>query len=357
MSKIRVLVVDDSAFMRKLIGDILREDSDIEVVGIARNGLEALAMAEQHNPDVITLDVEMPVMDGITCLKKLNEKDLYKVIMLSSVTIQGAKHTIDALENGAVDFITKPENLFQISSLSKKAEIIEKIKIAYKSSKISNDIFKAEEVKKITNIEVKNRSDLKNNKMIKNIVALGTSTGGPKALQSVIPFLPADFPGAVLVVQHMPPGFTKSLANRLNDISPISVKEAEDGEKVQAGYVYIAPGDKHLLLKRNGNELSIKLTLDPLVSGHRPSVDAMMDSVSDTGLDNLIGVIMTGMGADGSKGLKKIKEINKGYTIAQDEKSCVVYGMPRVAVEMGIVDKVVSLPEIPKVILKYMGVQ
>ncbi|MCR4434478.1 MAG: chemotaxis response regulator protein-glutamate methylesterase [Clostridiales bacterium] len=345
----RVLVVDDSAFMRKVISDILRADNTIEVVDTAKNGAEALEKVKVLKPDVVTLDVEMPVMDGLTCLKKLLDTSYTPVIMLSSLTKDGEEATIQALGYGAVDFITKPTNIFGMSDQAKKRELIEKVKVAKNAAKPKKYVFEKPKIRP--------KSQIAKSESLKYIVAIGTSTGGPKALQDVIPLIPGDVPAAFLVVQHMPPGFTKSLGDRLNSLSEVVVKEAEDGENVKPGYVYIAPGNYHLLVERHkGTNLKLKLNQGPSVGGHRPSVDVMMNSLSDTGLKNIIGVIMTGMGGDGSEGIVKIKRINNGHIIAQDEKSCVVYGMPRAAVQTGVVDAVVPLKEIAGEIMKFMGV-
>jgi two-component system, chemotaxis family, protein-glutamate methylesterase/glutaminase len=346
---INVLVVDDSAFMRKVISDILNSDPNVKVMDTAKNGVEAIEKVKSCKPDVITLDVEMPIMDGLTCLKELQKYTNVPIVMLSSVTRDGAEQTIKALENGAVDFITKPTNIFEMSNDEKKIEVIEKVKIAKNSTRIRRE--------NIKNLHIKPKSDIIKSSEIKKIVAIGTSTGGPKALQDVIPLIPGDVPAAFLVVQHMPAGFTKSLADRLNSLSEVTVKEAEDGEYLKAGYVYIAPGNYHMLVEsdRSRNVL-IRLSQSPPVVGHRPAVNVMMESLSNTGLTNLIGVIMTGMGGAGSEGIKLIKNINKGYIIAQDEKSCVVYGMPKVAVQTGDVDVVVPLKSITNEIMKIVGV-
>lgn len=350
--KIQVLVVDDSAFMRKVISDILNSDEDIEVIGTAKNGADAIGKIRSQNPSVLTLDVEMPVMDGLSCLKEIMRSgNPPAVVMLSGLTKEGADSTIRALEYGAIDFITKPTNIFNISGEEKKQELIEKVKIAKKSTKVKKNVA-------ISDIQIKPKRDIVKSSSIKNIVAIGTSTGGPKALQDVIPLIPGDVPAAFLVVQHMPPGFTKSLSERLNSMSEVTVKEAEDGDIIQPGFVYIAPGDYHMLVERlvNGN-VKIKLSHEPPVGGHRPAVNTMMESLSNTGLTNIIGVIMTGMGGDGSAGIKKLKSINKAFIIAQDEKSCIVYGMPKVAVQTGAVDAVVPLKDITKEIMKIIGGQ
>ncbi len=344
---IKVLIVDDSAFMRKVLSDIVDQEEYLVVVGTATDGKDALNKITLLNPDIITLDVEMPIMDGIDCLREIMIRFPKPVIMLSSGTEHGAELTIRALDEGAVDFIAKPKNIFDIKNDKKRKEIIEKISIAkninFKHSKIeSNDSSLLTQA----------------NKVLKNIIAIGSSTGGPKALQSIIPELPGDIPAAVLVVQHMPPGFTYTLAERLDAKSKVRVKEAVHKEKVLAGHTYIAPGDSHMLLEVTANgDLLINLDKSPPISGHRPSVDVMMSSLSDTGLKNIIGVILTGMGSDGSSGVKKLKEKNESFIIAQDEETSVVYGMPKMAVQTGAVDKVVSLEKISEEIIQFLGVR
>lgn len=344
------MVVDDSAFMRKVISDVLNSDKDIQVVYAAKDGKDAIEKIHQYSPDVVTLDVEMPIMDGLDCLKHIMKNNPLPVIMVSSLTSEGAEATLKALELGAVDFIAKPQNIFDIGSNKFKEEIIEKIKIARNSIVLS-----------YTNRLISRRlSKAKGNRNLKNIIAIGTSTGGPSALQQVIPLIPGNIPAAFIVVQHMPPGFTKSLASRLDGMSELSVKEAEDGDILQAGNVYIAPGDYHLIVSKEkvSNRLVINLSRSDSLKAerHRPSVNVMMNSLSSTGLRNIIGVIMTGMGNDGCEGLKRLKEKNNAYIIAQSEESCVVYGMPRAAVRAGIVDKIVPLNEISDVIIKMVGV-
>jgi Chemotaxis response regulator containing a CheY-like receiver domain and a methylesterase domain len=367
-NEIQVLVVDDSAFMRKIIQDILNGDGEVKVISTARNGKEALEKVKTLKPDVITLDVEMPEIDGLSCLKEINKITNTPVIMLSGLTREGADLTIRALEAGAIDFIAKPVNLFSLAGEEKKKELTDKIKMAYRSvnkakpitKKIPVNEIKPQGIIKPIDIEkkpVKPRTSTYTGTL--NIVAIGTSTGGPRALQSVLPFIPEEIPAAILIVQHMPPNFTKSLAERLNDMSKINVKEAEDGDVLVAGTAYIAPGDYHMRVNklRNGTYV-IKLDKEPAVGGHRPSVNVMMTSLSETGIrGNVIGVIMTGMGADGSEGLKMLKNNNKAFTIAQDEKSCVVYGMPKSAYLTGAVDVVVPLNDISNEILKHMEVR
>ncbi len=346
---VKVLIVDDSAFMRKVLAEIIDAEESLSVIGTATDGRDALVKIEKLNPDVITMDVEMPIMNGISCLKEIMQRFPKPVIMLSSGTDHGAELTIKALDEGAVDFIAKPKNIFDIKNDGKRYEIIEKIAIA---KNISFDNLRNQSEKE------SGFTQTKSIKQLKYIIAIGTSTGGPKALQGVIPLLPGDIPAAVLIVQHMPPGFTTSLAERLDSKSELIVKEASHREKILAGHVYIAPGDSHMLIENTSNgDIVINLDKSPPVGGHRPSVDVMMNSLSDTGLKNIIGVIMTGMGSDGSVGVKKLKEINKSYIIAQDEDSSVVFGMPKMAIQTGAVDKVVSLEKISEEIIQYLGVR
>jgi len=352
--KIRVMVVDDSAFMRKIIQQILSEDDQIEIVGAAKDGIEALQMAKERSPDVITLDVEMPGMDGISCLQKLLIQGKYNVIMVSSLTTSGAKATITALELGAIDFFPKPSNLFNISQEDQKEQLREKVHIA---GNTKTTVLKPIVISK--NIQIQKIPDGHSAGYkpdhYKKIIALGISTGGPRALQSVIPYLPADLAAPMIVVQHMPPGFTRSLANRLNEISLVKVKEAENGDELCSGFVYIAPGDYHIDLKKEGQKITIQLDKSPPMNGFRPSVDFLMKSVQKMGIKDCIGVIMTGMGSDGSRGLRDLKEKTGAYIIAQDEKTCSVFGMPRAAIELGIVDEIASLDHISASIVKKAG--
>jgi len=350
---IEVLVVDDSAFMRRMLTDILEQTGDIKVIGTARNGLEAIEFVKTKKPHVITLDVEMPSMDGLSCLKELQKISSIPVIMVSGLTKKGERATIEALEAGAIDFITKPEGLFEISGEEKKKEIIDKVKIAWKIGKRKYKVIQSEPDIPLEHIEYRGRRDSKP----KMIIAIGTSTGGPRALQEVISHIPGDIPAALVIVQHMPPGFTRSLAERLNSISALTVKEGEHDDILRAGHAYIAPGDFHMeLSKGSDDQLRLKLTKEPPVGAHRPSVNVMMNSLAQTGFPNVIGVIMTGMGNDGKEGVINIKKSNNGIIIAQDEESCVVYGMPKSAVGAGVVDEIVPLREIAGTLVKYTGV-
>ncbi|MGM0378532.1 MAG: protein-glutamate methylesterase/protein-glutamine glutaminase [Bacillota bacterium] len=345
---IKVLIVDDSAFMRKILSDILGKSDKITVIGKAKNGKSALKMAKKLNPDVITMDVEMPKMNGLKALEKIMDEIPTPVVMLSAVTKKGGDLTLEALELGAVDFITKPKSVFNVKGKKVKDSIIEKIIVA------SNINVKTKRRKKIKHKKIK-KTIKKQSNTLNKIIALGTSTGGPRALQSVIPNIPADIKGAILIVQHMPPGFTKSLAERLDKISEIKVKEAINNEKIRPGHAYIAPGGQHLKLKVKGNSYYTLLDKEGLVSGHRPSFDAMLNSINKASLKNIIGVIMTGMGSDGAKGMLELNK-NNNYTIAQDEESCVVFGMPKSAIEIDAINEVVELDKISNSIVKAMEV-
>lgn len=356
MEKKRVLIVDDSAFMRKVISDIVNSDPGLQVADTAKNGQEAIQKVLLLKPDVMTLDVEMPVMDGLSALEVVMRDAPMPVIMLSSLTKEGADATLKALELGALDFITKPSSIFQINTQDMQLELLNKLKMASRVSVKARTSARRDKIPIIRTplSRVEPPVGTKDSR-IRKIIAIGTSTGGPKALQDVIPLLPANLQASVLVVQHMPPGFTKSLAERMDGISQMRVKEAEHNDVLLPGWVYIAPGDYHLRVVRDGHHYRIKLGDDGLVSGHRPSVDAMMESLAELKMNEIVGVIMTGMGSDGAKGLKRLKE-NRTFVIAQDEESCVVFGMPKSAIKLEAVDKIVSLDHIADEIIKAMGV-
>lgn len=355
--KIKVLIVDDSAFMRKVLTDIIGDSDIMDVVGTAKNGEEAIQKIKSLSPDVVTMDVEMPVMDGLTALEKIMDESPIPVIMLSSYTKEGADATLKALELGAIDFISKPSSIFKVNTEDIIKEINEKVQIAAKA-KFKRIVKRTESrpVRKTATKPSTRRPSGGRGSKVEKIIAIGTSTGGPKALQEVVPKLPGDLNASVIIVQHMPPKFTKSLAERLDTMSEFTVKEAEDKDVLMPGCAYIAPGDQHLTLKRCGSDYQIHLTQDPPVTGHRPSADAMYYSIADLGLPNIIGVIMTGMGADGAKGLERLKHEANSYIIAQNEETCVVYGMPKSAVKTGVVDKICDLQQISNEIVKAMGV-
>jgi two-component system chemotaxis response regulator CheB len=347
---INVLIVDDSSLMRMIISDVLNSDARIKVIGVARNGEEAIQMAKDLNPDVITLDIEMPVMDGFTALKEILKTKFIPILMLSGIAEKEADVTIKALEYGAFDFISKPKNVFDLSNEKIKNDFIEKIVIA------KNAVFH-EIKKKPTQISIQ-KKDIKKSENLKSIVVIGASTGGPKSLKQIIQSIPGEIPAAFLIIQHMPKGFTKSLSERLDFESLISVKEAGDGDEIRAGFAYVAPGDYQMLIKKDKNDkLIIEITDDPPQRGHKPSVNVTLKSLFETGFKNIVTVILTGMGSDGSEGIKTIKQKSRGFIIAQDEKSSIVFGMPKAAISTGFVDKIVPLELIAKEITDVVEVQ
>ncbi len=358
--KIRVLIVDDSAFMRKAIQMMLTDDPLIEIVGFASNGKEGVEKAFELKPDLVTMDIEMPLLDGLTALRMIMEKQPTPVIMVSSLTSEGAQITLDALDLGAVDFIAKQMSFASLDIVKIKADLQAKVRhihsrrhtlMAQYALRKSRQIAKTSIGDAQTSQSSMLRAPRKKQKLVR-LVSIGTSTGGPPALQAVLTSLPRNFPVGIVVVQHMPPMFTKSLAERLNNLCQITVKEAEDGEQINSGTVYIAPGDKHLLVRKNLSNNIAVLSEKPANTLHKPSVDVLMNSVADAVGHVSLGVIMTGMGADGLQGLRAMK--NKGADIiAQNEESCIVYGMPRAVIEAGIANTVAPLEQIAGEIMAY----
>jgi len=356
VKKKKVLIIDDSAFMRRVISDIINSDERLEVIGTAVNGKDGLKMVNELNPDVITLDIQMPVMNGLEMLKLLQKNHSIPVIMLSTLVKEGAKETIEALELGAFDFIAKPENIYKINSTEMKNRLIQKIILACESKHGNVGVYKPRLSSLKIQSQVESVKRVKKPQDVKHLVAIGTSTGGPRALQSVIPYLPDGLNAGVVIVQHMPPGFTKSLSERLNQLSSIYVKEAEDGDVITNGSVFLAPGDRHLEVVQKNNALVIHLSDDPVYGGHKPAVDVMMNSIAKIKDIKLTGVIMTGMGSDGMKGMAEVKSVSNMHVIAQNEESCVVYGMPKSVVEKGLANEVVTLETIANAIIKQAGV-
>ncbi|MBU7008288.1 protein-glutamate methylesterase/protein-glutamine glutaminase [Phosphitispora fastidiosa] len=344
----RVLVVDDSSFMRRFITDILHSDDTLEVVATAVNGVEALKKVSELRPDVITLDIEMPEMDGLTALNEIMVKCPVPVIMLSNRTRVGAEATIKALELGALDFVAKPSGNISLDLDKVKDELILKVKAAARAD-IRSIRSAASQWNADYGRKVKIESQSAAGKTPLRIVAIGASTGGPRALQAVFSQLPQNLPAAIAVTQHMSPGFTESLAQRLNSISEFEVSEARDGDELIAGRALIAPGDRHMKIKRLDDRFYITLSDEPPVDGLRPSIDLMMDSLVECSVP-LLGVLLTGMGQDGVAGLKKIRERN-GCTIVEDESTCVIYGMPRAAIENRCVDIVAPIYRIAQEIM------
>lgn len=353
MTKIRVLTVDDSALMRQVLASLLAKDPEIEVVGAAPDPYVAREKIKTLNPDVLTLDVEMPKMDGITFLEKLMRGHPMPVVMVSSLTEVGCETTLRALELGAVDFITKPK----IDLREGMEEIAQDLIAKVKAAAIANVKRGGAGVKRETQPLASSFPCLTSGSaMIKTtdtIIAIGASTGGTEAVREVLEMLPPNTP-PVLVTQHMPERFTKTWADRMNSLCRIGVKEAEDGDSVLPGHALVAPGGYHMTLVRNGARYTVQINQDPPVNRHRPSVDVTFASVARYAGANAVGVILTGMGGDGAKELLTMKQAG-AFTIAQDEASCVVFGMPKEAIKLGGVDKVLPLGDIASAILAHVG--
>lgn len=394
----KILVIDDSALMRRVISDIINEGDDYEVAAIAKDGVEGfdLIVSNPNLYSAVILDINMPKMNGLELLKELQKNRIEQtVIVVSTVAKQGAKETIQALEYGAFDFVTKPENYLETKGVAFKEAIHKMLDIATSSrasiertrvirsrttplsatsrttttSRLGQNSSNADRASAINalrqrsmernvapaKIEASSLRNVKKNK--KKIVALACSTGGPKSLQQVIPVLPKSLDCGVVVVQHMPAGFTASLAQRLDEMSQVKVKEAAQGDIIKKGVVYIAPGGFHLKIVKAGTEYKIELNKEPAIEGLRPCANIMYESLENSDFDEITCVVLTGMGADGTKGIKGLVDKKKKiYVIAQDEDSCVVYGMPKAIAKTGLVNEVVPLNRIANSITKNVGV-
>ncbi len=337
MKKIRVLVVDDSALMRKMIPQILNADHEIEVVGTAIDGIFAIKKIPEVSPDVITLDIDMPKMDGIATLHAIMQHFAIPTIMVSSLSQHDADMTLKALSMGAFDFVSKPLDAISLHISDIGDDLIRKVKAAH-DNPLSR--LKIKQNHSVTGKHAKKTRETGKNP--ERVLAIGISTGGPNALSYLLPQLPGNFPAGILIVQHMPKGFTGMLASRLNACCQIEVKEACDGDLVLAGRALVAPGDRHLKIKRMPLGTIAVLSTAAPVGGHRPSVDVLFRSIAEEYAANATGLIMTGMGSDGALGLGEIQKMG-GLTVAQDEDSCVVFGMPKAAAESHVVTKTVSL--------------
>jgi two-component system chemotaxis response regulator CheB len=346
---IKVLVVDDSAFMRSAISRMLEKDSEIKVIGTAKNGREALEKVEELKPDVVTLDIEMPVMNGLEALKNIMAKHRLPVIMFSALTKEGAEITMEALHIGASDFITKDFSNVSLSISTRENELINKVKSVAKN-KVMMLLKRLEQTRKPAAVSLNNVNYNSGNHTRHKILAIGASTGGPPALQHIITRFPKDFPVPIIIAQHMPKLFTQSFAQRLNAASQIEVKEAENGEALRPGTALVAPGDTHMGIKRRGNDVIVELVNDTKYI-FRPSVDLLMSSTANVYGSHSLGVILTGMGNDGLVGIREIKSKN-GYVVAQDEDTCVVYGMPKAVVTANLADAVLPVDKIFDEIIK-----
>jgi two-component system chemotaxis response regulator CheB len=403
MKPIRVLIVDDSAFVRKALSTMLQSEPDIEIVGLANNGKEAVEKVAELRPDIVTMDVEMPIMNGLEALRIIMEQNPTPVLMVSSITTEGAEATIDALSLGAVDFISKQSTLTIQQTM--RDELVGKVKAITQSAGVRSRLSRpsllgglgfrkassttpAKADDSVERLSLQERIARRRQQSMDGggeaspqtappppqpkqlhevrltgrkrpspghakVVVLGVSTGGPLALHQVVPRLPKDFPVGMLIVQHMPAHFTKSLADRLNTLSHVTVREAQEGDVLEPGLVLIASGGFHLKIAKD--QRTIHVTPEPAETLHRPSVDITAESVVDAFGGHAVGVIMTGMGRDGSAGLKKLNA-KGGYVIAQDEESCVVYGMPKAVVDEGIADEIQSLEHLADAIAAAVGV-
>ena len=348
---IKVLVIDDSALVRQTLSDIINSDDQLEVIGVAADPFFAAQKIKSHIPDVITLDVEMPRMDGLTFLKTLMAQYPIPVVVISSLTQHGSNLALRALDLGAVEIVAKSEIRNTKEHLEdSKIRINDAIKAAYMVPVKRRALNKAtQEYPKVNKPEPFHDSDIY--KTTDKVIAIGASTGGTEALRYFLTHTPATSPG-ILITQHMPPGFTKSFADQLNTICEVTVKEATNGERVMRGHAYIAPGGKHMELYRSGAKYFIKIQDGLLVNRHKPSVEVLFNSVAAHAGQNAVGIIMTGMGRDGAEGLLAMKEAG-ARTIAQDERSCVVFGMPKEAIKLGAADQVMSLEEMPRKVLGF----
>lgn len=377
--KKNILVVDDSALMRRVICDIINSDDNFQAKDTCRDGQEAYEKLKTTTYDAVLLDVNMPRMDGLQLLERLQKEHIrVNVIMVSTLTTKDAEVTIMALERGAIDFVTKPTNIVEAKGEKFKERLIEVLSAVLRtrslvSRKIAADPAGAKpfasvqklsvDAKKLSASPIDSRPKapvkrLKAANVKSRLIALACSTGGPKALQDVIPYLDQRMDAPMVLVQHMPGGFTKSLADRLNEISPVAVKEAEDGDVLEKGHVYIAPGGRHMEVKRNPDGSHRILLSDmPAIGGLRPCANITYDSLSDSGYDEIVCVVLTGMGADGTNGILSLCQHKPVYVIAQDAQTCVVYGMPKAIAESGVTDEVVPLKDVAKTIIKKVGVK
>jgi two-component system, chemotaxis family, protein-glutamate methylesterase/glutaminase len=342
--RIKVLVVDDSAVMRRLVASTLESDGDIEVVATAIDGDFALSKIEQLKPDVITLDVDMPRMDGMLALRHIVSRYGIPVIMLSSLTSKGAECTMRALSLGAVDFICKPKGMQQVDSMAE--ELILKVKGAARNRLSSSTHGLAGADGKRKGVPVFHNSS--------KVLAIGASSGGPHALRFLLSRIPVDLDSGIVIVQHMPESFTEMLARWLDEICSLDVKEASDGDAIGSGRVLIAPSGAHMKVKRTALGGKVVLERGGVVNGHMPSVDVLFNSVAEEYGAYSYGLLMTGMGSDGAQGLGEVKRVG-GHTIAQDAESCSVFGMPRVAIEKGYACKVVKLSEMADHLISVVG--
>lgn len=356
----KILVVDDSALIRRVLSDIIDSDSRFEVADKAMNGEQALELLKKNTYDAVVLDVNMPKMNGLQLLNELRKNSISaRVMMASTDTKEGAQVTLDALEMGALDFVHKPENLAGCKSEEFKQDMLRVLSVVADSKPpVFQSFNKMKEnkkvVSKVADLVKKHPVHVSGN----SIVAIAISTGGPKTLQMVVPHLPVDLNAPVLIVQHMPRGFTATLAERMNQISEIGVKEAEEGEELHNGQVYLACAGKHMKVKKNAaGKHVITYSDEPQREGVKPCANYMYESLMDCNYNNIVCVVMTGMGADGTEGIQHLKEKKKIHVISQDQKSCIVYGMPKSIANAGLSDQVLPADQIAQEIIMHVGIE
>lgn len=365
--QIKVLVVDDSAFMRKALSMMLESDPDIKVIGTARDGEEGIEKVRSLKPDLVTMDIEMPRMDGLAALRVIMKTCPLPVMMISSLTTDGASATLDALEMGAVDFIPKQLSYVSLDIVKIQNELLAKIKDIARRKNVLMACARRANFARLSDTDSQPSSTRPSRRVVSpnipirpmrkrhhlvGLVAIGSSTGGPPALQNIIPRLPRNLPVGIVIAQHMPATFTTSLAERLNRLSQLSVKEAADGDKIEPGTVLVAPGGRQMTIKRSARGASVVVGDQPASALYKPCVDVLMNSVADAYGGSTMGVILTGMGNNGVVGLGRVKA-KKGVIIAQNEETCVVYGMPRAAIEAGVADHIVPIETVADEIMTY----
>jgi len=359
---IKVVVVDDSAFMRKAISTMLSKDPEIDVVATARDGEEGLEMIRRHNPDVVTMDIEMPRMDGLTALRHIMMEMPRPVLMVSSLTNEGAEATLKALDLGAVDFIPKQLSKVSLDIVKIEANLIAKVKIVASRKMVHSRARTTPMARaplatpgpgaqpRVGLGRPASAPTLPSGSPRRDVVAIGVSTGGPPAVQRVLSALPADFPASIVIAQHMPQAFTGPFAKRLDGLCKISVKEAEPGDKLKPGCAFIAPGGQHLILKQMISRVDLEITSEPASSLYKPSANVLIGSVANAVGRRALGVILTGMGNDGMEGIRALKE-KGGRALAQSDATCVVYGMPKAIVDAGLSDEIVDIDDMAQAIM------
>jgi len=354
---IKVVVVDDSAFMRKALSTMLSKDPEIEVVATARDGEEGLEMIRRHEPDVVTMDIEMPHMDGLTALRHIMMEMPRPVLMVSSLTVEGAEATLKAMELGAVDFIPKQLSKVSLDIVKIEDDLRAKVKlIAHRRMGHLGRALAAARGRQAAAAPAAAERPVKpavrpSGTPVRDLVAIGVSTGGPPAVQKVLSALPGDFPAGILIAQHMPAAFTGPFAKRLDGVCRISVKEAEDGERFQAGVAYVAPGGKHLRVDQKISRIDVRVVEEPREALYKPSASVLFDAVASAVGRRGLGVVLTGMGSDGLEGMRQLKA-KGGRALAQSDSTCVVYGMPKAIVDAGLADEIVDIDDMGDAILQ-----